>query len=89
MTVDDGQNDDILAAMAALRPHDVSQRHAQRLRRRCHARLRTPPPPKAYAATGIGNACRRVIGPALGAAWSVAYLVEIVRRAAMVYRLLP
>lgn len=89
MTVDDGHIDDILAAIATLRPHDVSQRHAERLRRRCHALLRVQPPPGPSTATAIGNACLRVIGPALGAAWSVAYLVEIVRRAAMAYRLLP
>ena len=32
-----------------------------------------------------GTAFRRIIAPALGGAWCLAYLVEIVRRAAAVY----
>ena len=39
MTADDGQDDDILAALASLRTRDVSRRHARRLRSRCHALL--------------------------------------------------
>jgi len=32
-----------------------------------------------------GTAFRRFIGPALGGAWSLAYLLEVIRRAAAVY----
>ena len=76
MTFDDDQNDPVAAAVASLRTYDVSERRAERLRRRCHARLQVQP----------GNdAFRRVIGPALGGAWCLAYLVEIIRRAAAIY----
>jgi hypothetical protein len=87
MTADhaDGQDDDVLAALASLRSHDVSLRQRHRLRQRCHALLQTPPPPAASAAMENGTAFRRIIGPALGGAWCLAYLVEIVRRAAAVY----
>jgi hypothetical protein len=84
----DGQNDDILAAVASLRTPDVSLRRAHRLRRRCHALLQAQPGPKPSAAMvnmTKGTAFRRIIGPALGGAWCLAYLVEIVRRAATVY----
>jgi hypothetical protein len=76
----DGQDDDILAAVASLRTPDVSERRARRLRRRCHARLQARPEPNKSAA-----AFQRIIGPALGGAWCLAYLVEIIRRAAAVY----
>jgi hypothetical protein len=85
MTVDDGQNDHTLAAVASLRTYDVSQRHTRRLRRRCHALLQTQPPAKTSAAMVNGTAFRRIIGPALGGAWCLAYLVEIMRRAAAIY----
>jgi hypothetical protein len=75
-----GQDDDILAGVASLRTPDVSQRRARRLRRRCHTRLQAQSGPKEPAA-----AFQRVIGPALGGAWCLAYLVEIARRAAAVY----
>ena len=85
MTVDDGQNGHTLAALASLRTYDVSQRHARRLRRRCHALLQPQPPPETSAAKRNGTAFRRIIAPALGGAWCLAYLVEIMRRAAAVY----
>jgi hypothetical protein len=81
MTPDDAQDDQILAAVAGLRTYDVSQRYARRLRGRCHARLQTQPPPDTSAALVF----QRIIGPALGGAWCLAYLVEIARRAAAVY----
>jgi hypothetical protein len=85
MTVDDGQNDHTLAAVASLRTPDVSQRRARRLRRRCHVLLQAQPGPKKSAAMMNGTAFQRIIGPALGGAWCLAYLVEIIRRAAAVY----
>jgi len=82
MTTDhaDGQNDDTLAAVASLRTPDVSQRRSRGLRRRCHALLQAHPKPKESPAV-----FQRIIGPALGGAWCLAYLVEIIRRAAAVY----
>ena len=87
MTTDqaDGHDDDILAAVASLRTPDVSQRRARDLRRRCHAGLQGQPWPARSAAIMNGTAFRRIIGPALGGAWCLAYLVEIIRRAAAVY----
>ena len=84
MNLDDGQNDPLMAAVAGLRTYDVSERQAQRLRNRCHTRLRSEP---RNASVGMmaGTLFRRVIGPALGGAWCLAYLVEIIRRAAAVY----
>jgi hypothetical protein len=85
MTVDDGHDDPTLAAVASLRTHDVSLRRRQRLRRRCHALLQAQPDPKRSAGMVTGTAFRRIIGPALGGAWCLAYLAEIMRRAAAVY----
>jgi hypothetical protein len=86
MTVDDGR-DDLLASVASLRTYDVSERRARHLRRRCHAALTTQSGPKGSAGMVNGILLRRVIGPALGGAWCLAYLVEIVRRAAAIYGL--
>jgi hypothetical protein len=37
----------------------------------------------------MATVLRRVVGPALVGVWSVVYLAEIVRRAAVLYRSLP
>ena len=83
MTVDERPGDRTLDAIASLPAYDVSERHARRLRRRCHARLQT----QADASHSNERAAmfRRVVGPALGGAWCFAYLVELVRRLAEVY----
>jgi len=85
MTVEERPNDRILDVVASLRTHDVSEHHARRLRRRCHAALRTQP--RATEVHGIETApvLRRIVGPALGGAWCLAYLVAIARRVAAVY----
>jgi hypothetical protein len=85
MNLDDRQNDPLMAAVAGLRTYDVSERHAQRLRSRCHVRLRGEPRRNASVRMRAGTLFRRVIAPALGGAWCLAYLVEIIRRAAMAY----
>ena len=84
MTLHDGEDDRALAAVAELRPYDVSARHASRLRAQCHAALQTQSRRQVPAA-GTGTLFRRIIGPALAGAWCLAYLVEIIRRAAAVY----
>jgi hypothetical protein len=81
MTFDDAQNDQCLDAVAELRTYDVSRRRADRLRTRCHAALQRPPRRTAPA----GGVFRRIIGPALAGAWCLAYLAEIIRRAAAIY----
>ncbi len=87
MTVDrdDGPGDDVLAGVAGLRACDVSERRSRQLRRRCHAVLQPQSEPERSAARTIGTAFQRIIGPALGGAWCLAYLVEIVRRAVAGY----
>jgi hypothetical protein len=87
MTVDldENQDDGFLDSVAKLRTYDVSQRRSRQLRRRCHVMLQPESPPKRLAPRMNGAPFRRIIGPALGGAWCLAYLVEIMRRAAAVY----
>jgi len=89
MTVDEEPQDDVLASVARLKPRDVSSRHAHRLRRLCHAALQTPSGRHTAAVAARGMFFSRVVGPALGGAWCLAYLMEIVRRAAAMYLLHP
>jgi hypothetical protein len=84
MTVDDGEADPTLGAVARLSAYDVSQRHTRRLRRRCHAVLQ-PPGQERSVPRLDGRALQRVVAPALGGAWCLVYLVEIMRRAAGLY----
>jgi hypothetical protein len=81
MTVDfdDEQDDAFRASLASLRHCDVSHSRARKLRRRCHAILQTDPSLKRSAWMVDGASFRRVAIPALGAAWCLAYLAEIVR----------
>jgi hypothetical protein len=87
MTVDldDESDDELLAAVGRLRTYDVSPQRSRVLRRRCHAVLHTAPSPTRPARMMDGTWYRRIVGPALGGAWCLAYLLEIVRRAAAVY----
>ncbi len=71
--------------IAGLNTHDVSDNHSRRLRRQCHAVLQTKPTPARPPARVTRTRFRRVIGPALAGAWCLAYLVEIVRRAAAMF----
>ena len=86
MTIDDGQGDDPLASVSCVRTWDVSPRHAHQLRRRCHAFLQRQSGPKGSPRRVSGMRFRRAVAPALGGAWCVAYLVELIRFAAAVYR---
>jgi hypothetical protein len=87
MTVDrdDKPDDDVLASLARLRTCDVSQRRSRQLRRRCHAILLAEPPATRMSPMVDGATFRRIIVPALGGAWCLAYLVEIIRCTAAVY----
>jgi hypothetical protein len=80
----DDFDDPVLAALARLRMRDVHERRADRLRVRCHELLARPARNET-AAWASGSRFRRAIGPALGCAWCLAYLVEILRRAAAFY----
>ena len=85
MTFTDDQDDELTAALANLSGFDVPVRRADRLRTRCHALLRAQSGAKTPSAIPTGTLMRRVVGPMVGAAWSLAYLLEIIRRAAAVY----
>jgi hypothetical protein len=87
MTVDpdERRDDDVLASLAALRTRDVSERRSRQLRRRCHALLQADALPRRRPRTVSSAPFREVIVPALGGAWCLVYLVEIIRRAAAIY----
>jgi hypothetical protein len=87
MTVDrdDKPDDDVLASLARLRACDVSQRRSRHLRRRCHAMLQAEPSVERLSWMVDGALFRRNIVPALGVAWCLAYLVEIIRCTASIY----
>jgi hypothetical protein len=87
MTVDfdDEPDGDFLNSLSSLRPCDVSRSHASQLRRRCHAILQTEPAAKESARMMDRASFRRVAVPALGAAWCLAYLAEIIRCTVAIY----
>ena len=87
MTVDrdDKPDDDVLPSLARLRTCDVSQRRSRQLRRRCHAMLQAEPPVKRLSWMVDRSSFWRNIVPALGGAWCLAYLVEIIRCTAAIY----
>lgn len=81
---DDKPDDDVLTSLARLRTWDVSHRRSRQLRRRCHAMLQAEPSVWRSSAV-VAGAFRRAVVPALGAAWCLAYLVEIIRCTAATY----
>lgn len=86
MTVDfDAEQDDVRATLANLRGCDVSHHRAQQLRRRCHSVLQAEPSPMRSAWRTDQTSFRRFVLPALGAAWCLAYLAEMIRCAAAIY----
>jgi hypothetical protein len=85
MTLHDSQNDRVVDMLASLTTYDATSPHADRLRRRCHVVLQAQSKPHAPLDTANGAAFRRLIGPAVGGAWCVAYLVEILRRVGAIY----
>jgi hypothetical protein len=87
MTVDrdDKPDDNVLASLDRLRSYDVSQRRSRQLRRRCHAMLQAEPSVERLSWMADGAPFRRNVVPALGGAWCLAYLVEIIRCAVAIY----
>ena len=85
MDRDDKPDDDVLASLARLRTCDVSQRRSRQLRRRCHGMLQAERSVDRLSWMVDGAPFRRNIVPALGGAWCLAYLVEIIRGAAAIY----
>ena len=86
MTVDrdDKPDDDVLASLARLRTRDVSQHRSRHLRRRCHAMLQAAPSVERLSWM-VDGAFRRDIVTAIGGAWCLAYVVEIIRCTAAIY----
>ena len=82
--LDDKQDDEVLASLASLPTRDVSQRRSRQLRRRCHAMLQAERSVERLSRM-VDGAFRRNVVPALGGAWCLAYLVEIVRYTAAIY----
>lgn len=85
MTLDDRRDGDTRAVLASLAAHDVSPHRTRQLRRRCHAVLQPQPPADTSTAVRKDETLVRIVAPALGGAWCLAYLVEIVRRAAVYF----
>ena len=85
LDLDDEPEGDFLSSLSSLRLHDVSQSHASKLRRRCHAILQTEPAAKESARMIDRASFRRVAAPALGTAWCLAYIAEIIRCTAAIY----
>jgi hypothetical protein len=89
MTIDERQEDLSWTAAARLSTHDVSVHHARRLRRQCHKALQTGPRAEKSSIFAIDSVFRRLIGPVVGVAWCLTYLVEIIRRVAAIYAVRP
>jgi hypothetical protein len=87
MTIDrdDKPDGDVLASLARLRTCDVSQRRSRQLRRRCHGMLQSERSVDRLSWMVDGAPFRRNIVPALGGAWCLAYVVEIVRCTVAIY----
>jgi hypothetical protein len=87
MTVadDDKLDDDVLASLARLRTWDISPRRARRLRGLCHAMLQAEPSVERWSSLVSFSPFRRHIAAALGGAWCLAYLMEIIRSTAAIY----
>jgi hypothetical protein len=85
MSADRPGQDPVLAAIANLRLRDVSVRHADRLRRRCHGVLENRRRQQSAEPALAGLSLRRVVVPALASAWCAVYLCEILLRAAAIY----
>jgi hypothetical protein len=81
----DAENDPVLAAVANLRACDVSQRNVRRLRRQCHVMLQAASSTTASSGMADGGVFRRLVCPTLAGLWCVAYVIEILRRAAATY----
>jgi hypothetical protein len=84
MRPNDSQRDPVLAILADLPVYDVSPARAQRLRTRCH-RCLEPPDTSSHATWAKeADAGRRAVS-VLAGGWCVVYLLETIRRAAVVY----
>ena len=72
-------------SLAGLKTFDVDRRRADRLRARCHASLRARTASRIHPATFDRRWLRRALAPGLAGAWCLVYLLEIIRRAVVIY----
>ncbi len=72
-------------SLAGLKTLDVDRRRADRLRARCHAALRSRTASSLQPAAADRKWLRRAIAPGVAGAWCLIYLLEIIRRAAVIY----
>ena len=72
-------------SLAGLKTFDVDRRRADRLRARCHASLRSRTASKIQPFTFDRRWLRRALAPGLAGAWCLVYLLEIIRRAVVIY----
>jgi hypothetical protein len=85
LSADHLEHDPVLAAIADLKPHDVSAGYADRLRSRCHGVLEERRRRQSANTPFARLSLRRVVVPALASAWCAVYLCEILLRAAAIY----
>lgn len=85
MTSDNDDNDPLFAAVASLPTRDVDRRRADRLRRRCHASLQVGRQRAASPVVQDRRWLRGAIASGMAGAWCVIYILEIIRRAALIY----
>ena len=72
-------------SLAGLKTFDVDRRRADRLRAKCHSSLRSRTAREARPARSDRPQFRRMFAPGLAGAWCVLYLLEIIRRAVVIY----
>ena len=85
MTSHDVETDPVLAAIARLNTPDVGRRRADLLRMRCHASLQSRARKAARPPSADRAWLRRALASGAAGAWCLAYLLEIIRRAAVIY----
>ena len=85
MSADHIGHDPVLVAIASLRPRDVRSGHEDRLRSQCHRLLEQRLRQDSGEPTLARLSLRRLMVSALASAWCVAYLWEILQRAATIY----
>ena len=72
-------------SVAGLKTFDVDRRRADRLRAKCHSSLHARTAGEARPARSDRPRFRRMFAPGLAGAWCVLYLLEIIRRAVVIY----
>ena len=72
-------------SLAGLKTFDVDRRRAERLRARCHASLRARARKAARPAIRDHAWLKRAVASGAAGVWCLVYLLEIIRRAALIY----